>query len=184
MQTALADFETLYRRHYRAVRATVSGFNLPRGAVDDVIQDTFISAWENLTSLKDPRAFSGWLMTIARNRALQELRRTKKTVSVAATDDLGEDAAGQEIVLVADDVAASLHWEHSVELMRELIETHKGEPRATVARLFYLEKRSVKEICAQLGLKQNTVLSHLHRFRLLVSEAAVALFEERGLELA
>jgi RNA polymerase sigma-70 factor (ECF subfamily) len=178
----LADFETLYRTHYRQVRATVLGFRLSSGAVDDAIQDTFVSAWQNLANLKDPKAFSGWLLTIARNRCLQELRRQKPTLSVAGTDDLG-DEPGAEVVLVAEDSAASFHWEHSVQLMRELIETHDSEPRATVARLFYLDKQPVKDIAARLSLKQNTVLSHLHRFRMVVSEAAVRLFEERGIEV-
>jgi RNA polymerase sigma-70 factor (ECF subfamily) len=178
----LADFETLYRTYYRQVRATVLGFRLSPASVDDAVQDAFVSAWQNLGSLKDAKAFGGWLTTIARNRCLQEIRRQKPSVPVAGTDDLSDDQ-GSEVVLVADDGSASFHWEHSVHLLRELIETHGSEPRASVARLFYLDKQSVKDIAARLSMKQNTVLSHLHRFRMLVSEAAVRLFEERGIEL-
>jgi RNA polymerase sigma-70 factor (ECF subfamily) len=181
---ALADFATLYRRHYRQVRAVVLGFRLPAGAVDDAIQDTFISAWENIGSLEDPKAFAGWLTTIARNRCLRELRRKKTMVVVSTTDHRGEEDADEEIVLVADDVEASFHWEHSVALIRELIAAHEGEPRATVARLFYLEKVPVKEIAERLAMKTNTVLSHLHRFRSLIADAAATLFEQRGIEIA
>ena len=67
--------------------------------------------------------------------------RLKKTVSISGTDHI-EDGEGvpTDVVLVADDVMASVHFEQSIELLRELIEAHEGEPRATVARMFYLKK--------------------------------------------
>ncbi|RYZ56113.1 MAG: sigma-70 family RNA polymerase sigma factor [Proteobacteria bacterium] len=183
--TADLDFETLYRRHFHAVRAVVSRFRFADAAQDDLIQDIFIQAWKNLSSLKEPAAFSGWLMTIARNRCLSELKKTKKNISIAMTDSVGdrEDGGPAEIVLVAEDDYASLHFEHSTILLNQLIQLHEGEPRATVAKLFYLEEKSVKEICDALSMNQNTVLSHLRRFRLIVSQAMLRLVEEKGIEI-
>ncbi len=179
------DFQTLYRKHYQAVRAVVSRFRFADAAQDDLIQDIFVQAWQNIGSLKEPAAFSGWLMTIARNRCLNELRKTKKSVSVAMTDAVSDqdDGGPQEIILVADDDFASLHFEQSIVLLRQLIQLHEGEPRATVARMFYLEEKAVKEIAEALDMNQNTVLSHLRRFRLIVSQAMLKLAEEKGLEI-
>jgi RNA polymerase sigma-70 factor (ECF subfamily) len=179
------DFQTLYKKHYQAVRAVVSRFKFQDATADDLIQDIFVQAWQNLGSLKEQAAFSGWLMTIARNRCLNELRKTKRTVSVSGTDALSEEegAAGMEVILVADDEFASLHFEQSLTLLRQLIQMHEGEPRATVARYFYLEQMSVKDICDNLQMNQNTVLSHLRRFRLIVSQAMLQLAEEKGLEI-
>lgn len=183
--TAGLDFETLYRRHYHAVRAVVSRYRFQDAAADDLIQDIFIQAWNNLGSLKEPAAFSGWLMTIARNRCLNELRKSKRNVSIAMTDSVGERESGEmDIILVAEDDYASLHFEHSIILLRQLIEMHEGEPRATVARMFYLEQKAVKEISEALDMNQNTVLSHLRRFRLIVAEAMTRLVEEKGIELS
>ncbi len=179
------DFQTLYKNHYHAVRSVVSRFRFTDAAQDDLIQDIFVQAWQNLSSLKEPAAFSGWLMTIARNRCLNEVRKTKKNVSIAMTDSLGDVEDGSmEVILVADDSTASLHFEHSIALLRELIELHEGEPRATVARMFYLEEKSVKDISDGLSMNQNTVLSHLRRFRLIVAQAMVKLVEEKGLEIS
>jgi RNA polymerase sigma-70 factor (ECF subfamily) len=179
------DFETLYRRHYHAVRAVVSRFRFHDGAADDLIQDIFIQAWQNLPSLKEPAAFSGWLMTIARNRCLNEVRKAKRSVSIAMTDSISdtEGGADMEVILVAEDDYASLQFEHSIILLRQLIEMHEGEPRATVARMFYLDQKAVKDISEQLEMNQNTVLSHLRRFRLIVAQAMIALVEEKGIEL-
>ena len=180
---SLGSFETLYRTNYRKVRGLVLSFRIPAGAADDVIQDTFVTAWEQAATLKNPKAFSSWLMMIARNRCLQELRGNKKFVALAVEGADCDDGSTAEITLVADDTMASFHWENSVALIQELIESHDSEPRGTVARMFYLERLSVKEIVAKLNLKQNTVLSHLSRFRQIISDAAVTLFEERGIEI-
>jgi RNA polymerase sigma-70 factor (ECF subfamily) len=177
---SLGSFEALYRAHYRRVRSLVLGFRFSSATTDDLIQDIFVAAWRNLDGLKDEAAFGGWLHMIARNRCLQELRRGRNMVSLAATDE-AEDAG--EVVLVADDELASFHWEHSVELVRELVAAHRTEPRASVARLFYLDKVPVKEIAERLALKQNTVLSHLHRFRQTVAATLVELIDQHGIEL-
>lgn len=184
MSVDLNNFEALYRNHYKSVRATVLGFRFSEGVIDDLIQETFISAWKNLGSLKEEAAFGGWIKMIARNTCLQELRKRKNTVSISPTDDLTDvDTGVNEVVLVADDQMASFHWEQSVEICRTVIENHNSEPRASIARLFYLEEKPVKDICEVTKLNQNTVLSHLRRFRLLVSESVLQLIEEAGLEI-
>ena len=180
------DFETLYRRHYHAVRAVVARFHFADAAADDLIQDIFIQAWQHLSSLKEPAAFSGWLMTIARNRCLNEVRKKKRNVSIAMTDAISDNDGGgdMEVILVAEDDYASLHFEHSLVLLRQLIEMHEGEPRATVARMFYLDQKAVKDISEALDMNQNTVLSHLRRFRLIVAQAMTRLCEEKGIEIS
>lgn len=179
------DFQTLYRRHFQAVRAVVSRFKFYDAAADDLIQDIFVQAWQNMGSLKEQAAFSGWLMTIARNRCLNEIRKTKRNVSVSGTDASSDEEGGErDVILVAEDDFASLQFEHSLVLLRQLIEMHEGEPRATVARLFYLDEKPIKDIADELKMNQNTVLSHLRRFRLIVSQAMVRLVEEKGLEIS
>lgn len=177
----LQDFDQVYKKYFNMVAATISKFRITDAAADDILQDTFIQAWQNLSSLRDPKAFRGWLVTIARNNCLKTIKKRKPTISIAGTDDLSSESEEAEIVLIADDIHASLHFEHSIELLRELIDHHKGEPRATVAKLFYLENKAIKEIMAELDMKQNTVLSHLRRFRLIVSKAMVELIEENDL---
>lgn len=181
----LGDFEFLYKKYYGLVAATVRKFRLGDASADDIIQDTFVQAWQNLSSLKDPKAFRGWLLTIARNNCLMVIKKTKPTVSVTGTDQSpDEDSKGQDIVLIADDIQATIHFEQSITLLTQLIESHEGEPRATIARMFYLQKQSVKSISETLKLKQNTVLSHLRRFRLIISKAMVELVENKGIEIS
>ena len=183
METPMPSFEELYKQYYNLVASTVYKFRFTNGMADDLIQNIFIAIWENLSNLKEPKALTRWIQTIARNSCLKELRKTKKTVSINPVDSIESESGEMEVVLVADDDLASFHWEHSISLIGELIKSHQGEPRATVARHFYLDNKSVKEIAALMDMKQNTVLSHLRRFRLIISEALVELAEAGELSI-
>jgi len=164
----------------------IVGFRFRDAVLDDLIQDTFVAAWKSLDSLNDAAAFGGWIAVIARNQCLQHLRRQKEMVSISGTDAIDESGEGESsqspVVLVAGDVMESLHWEQSVELCRQVIMAYKEEPRSTIARLFYIEQQPIKEICSGTGLNQNTVLSHLRRFRQVVSESLKQLIDEAGIE--
>ena len=177
METSMPSFEQIYKQYYNLVASTVYKFRFTNGMADDLIQNIFVAIWENLSNLKEPKALTRWIQTIARNSCLKELRKAKKTVSINPVDAVDTESGEMEVVLVADDDLASFHWEHSIQLIGELIKSHKGEPRATVARHFYLDSMSVKEISVQMDMKQNTVLSHLRRFRLIISEALIELAE-------
>ena len=72
-----AAFAALYQRFTRAIHGIVLA-RVPRADVDDLVQDVFLVAMERLPSLHDPAAFAGWLSTIARNRAVDYLRRTPR----------------------------------------------------------------------------------------------------------
>jgi RNA polymerase sigma-70 factor (ECF subfamily) len=49
----------------------------PHALVDDLAQDVFLAAWRRLSTLRDASAFGGWLVAIARHRAVDALRRAR-----------------------------------------------------------------------------------------------------------
>src|SRR6266542_5126797 len=70
---ALAE---LYDRHGKRLRATIDGVVHEEGEADDVLQEIFIQVWEEAGrySAKAGRPL-GWMVTIARRRAIDRLRR-------------------------------------------------------------------------------------------------------------
>ncbi|MFY0640065.1 MAG: RNA polymerase sigma factor [Bermanella sp.] len=46
--------------------------------IDDILQDTFLTAWNKITQLDDHSKFFSWLLTIARNRLMDFFREQKK----------------------------------------------------------------------------------------------------------
>ena len=65
-------FEDLIRAHARLVWASVYGCVKDRASTEDLVQETFLKAWEALKDLKQPEAFRGWLVTIARRLAWRQ----------------------------------------------------------------------------------------------------------------
>lgn len=88
-----ATFAPLVRRHTRLVHAAaMSVLHSPVDA-DDVVQETFLAAWTHLDTIDDPTAICGWLVTTARRRAYDRIRRAARRPldalddSVPAPDD-------------------------------------------------------------------------------------------------
>ncbi|TFD81905.1 RNA polymerase sigma factor [Cryobacterium psychrophilum] len=70
----VSAFETLVRRHAPMMRAYTVRMLGSVSAADDVVQDSFLLAWRQLSTLHDPTAVRAWLMKIASRQALTRLR--------------------------------------------------------------------------------------------------------------
>src|SRR5437868_6023821 len=72
-QAALAE---LYDRHGKRLRATIDGVVHEGAEADDVLQEIFIQIWDE-AGRYSPKAGKplGWMVTIARRRAIDRLRR-------------------------------------------------------------------------------------------------------------
>ena len=56
---------------------------------DDILQNTFVKAWNNLDSFRGTSKISTWLYRIAMNESLDFLRKQKQRATVSADDDPG-----------------------------------------------------------------------------------------------
>jgi len=70
----LRAFEVLIRRYGPMLRAYARRILGSNSEVDDVVQDTYITAWEKLTELADLGAVKAWLMRIANHKAIDRVR--------------------------------------------------------------------------------------------------------------
>src|SRR5881275_2526812 len=93
-------FGRLYADYVRLVHAIVLG-RVPRGDVDDLVQDVFLTAYSRLRELRDPAAFGSWIGSIARNRATDFLRQRRPQVELPA-ELPGGDAIASESLAVLD----------------------------------------------------------------------------------
>ena len=66
----------LYGRHSKRLRATIDGVVHEQAEADDVLQEIFLQVWEEAARYS-PKAGKplGWMVTIARRRAIDRLRR-------------------------------------------------------------------------------------------------------------
>lgn len=136
-------FGILYERYSRTIHGVVLA-NVPFSEVDDIVQDVFLVAMRKLSSLREPGAFAGWLIAIARNRATDFYRRARNT----------EELPPEVGSLDADEGEARA----SLEAIRSLPETY----RETLT-LRLVEGMTGPEIAARTGLTPASVRVNLHR---------------------
>ena len=142
-------FAELYRRFHRAVHGVVLA-KVSFTDAADLVQDVFAVALERLPQLAEPAAFAGWLMSIARHRAIDHVRGKKPTDELA---DIPVPAPrGAE---VAEVLAA----------LRALPEAYQ---ETLIMRL--VEGMSGPEIAEQTGLSEGSVRVNLHRGMKLLRE--------------
>ncbi len=79
-----AAYAQLVARYERAVLAAALQVLHDPGAGEDVAQDSFLAAYEQLGRLRQPAAFGGWLIRIARRRALRLARQRRRYRSLEA----------------------------------------------------------------------------------------------------
>lgn len=148
-----------FRRLHREFGPMVHGVLLARvdpATADDLMQDVFLRAWRGLDRLHDSRAWPGYLATIARNRAIDHVRRTRPAETLPP-----------ESTLVADgpDAATRLEAQKLLGMIRELPDAYV-EP--LILRL--VEGLGGPEIAERTGLSPGYVRVNLHRGMKLLRE--------------
>jgi RNA polymerase sigma factor (sigma-70 family) len=160
-----AAFATLYQRTSGHLFAVVLRIQRDRALAEDLLQEIYVAVWKAATGFDAARSQPvTWLTSIARNRAIDSLRRSKsqpRTVSATAEDDEGTDA--QE--------AAPYEGPGPLELLsraseaRELarcLDTLGAQQRQCVALAFY-DGLSHAEVAEHLREPLGTVKSWVRR---------------------
>jgi RNA polymerase sigma-70 factor (ECF subfamily) len=82
-------FEMIVRATARLVWAYVHGLVKDPSWTEDLVQETYLRAWESIKTLQDPGAFNGWLFTIARRLAWRHAEVAGRSVAVADVPERG-----------------------------------------------------------------------------------------------
>src|SRR6201981_1924793 len=95
----VSAFEELVRRYDRNVFRIAQHITHNREDAEDVVQDAFLKAYENLPQFQGQSKFYTWLVRIAVNEALMKLRRRRPERMVSLDEDVKteEDSVPREI---------------------------------------------------------------------------------------
>ena len=184
----------LYDRHADAIFRAAFRLLGDRGQAEDVLQETILALWNRAETYDASVAsLAAWLLTIARNRAVDRLRaRARRPVNTllsaaagAAADDTAIDrlVAGGELVGVAaprPDPAAAAEASWLAGAVREALAAIPG-PEREALELAYYHDLSQTEIAARLGWPLGTVKT---RTRRALARLRVVLAEVLGPEAA
>ena len=131
--------------------------------VQDLVQDTFVKAFQRLEQLDDPAKYHAWVKQIARNTTLDHLKKSKEVLFSELHDDdsISIEIEDEDLSHLPD---VALDKQESARLLREILDS-LPEMQRTVLSLHYIQDIPVKEIAAILGRSENTIKVQLHKGR-------------------
>jgi len=176
----IGAFESLVRRYDRSVFRIAQHITQNREDAEDVVQDAFLKAYQNLGQFQGQSKFYTWLVRIAVNEALMRLRRRRPERTVSIDEDIktDEDSMPREI---ADWSPNPEQLYTQAELKELLGKTIQGLPPSfrTVFVLRDVEGLSTEETASALELSVPAVKSRLLRARLQLRERLNKYFKRR-----
>ncbi len=150
-----------YDRYAAVVHAVALRVTGEAGDAEEVTQDTFRALWSHAGTLAGREVnLTAWLVTAARRRAIDVLRKRRRRIQPAST--LSEPEA-DGLAQVRDDAAhageALVGTERAEIVKRALAELPQDQKR--VVRLAFFSGLSHSEIAAKLTVPLGTVKSRL-----------------------
>src|SRR5512141_1271396 len=179
-QGDIGAFEELVKRYDRNVFRIANHITQNREDAEDVVQDAFLKAYQNLGQFQGQSKFYTWLVRIAVNEALMRLRRRRPERMVSLDEDIktDEDSMPRE---VADWAPNPEQLYTQSELRDILTKTIQGLPSSfrTVFVLRDVEGLSTEETADALDLSIPAVKSRLLRARLQLRERLTKYFRKK-----
>jgi RNA polymerase sigma-70 factor (ECF subfamily) len=152
----------LYRAAAGRLLAVAQRILDDRAAAEDVVQDTFVTVWTRASQFPALRTSPlAWLTSIARNRAIDLLRRRRPEAPLAWTDDEGLERHHD----VRDEAGSPLEQliaHQSDTLLGECMNRIEAEPRQALM-LAYYEGLTHDQLARQLGRPLGTVKAWIRR---------------------
>jgi RNA polymerase sigma-70 factor (ECF subfamily) len=174
-------FGELVRRYEGKIFRLAQHVTQNREDAEDVLQETFLKAYEHLDQFKGDSKFYTWIVRIAVNQALMKLRRRKtdKSVSLDETIDTGEDTITREIAAWDEDPEQRFSREELGDILDTAVDSLEP-PYRSVFVLRDIEELSTEETAEALNLSVPAVKSRLLRARLQLREKLTRYFKRKG----
>ena len=176
-----AAFGDLVTKYERKIYRLAKNITQNDEDAEDVLQDTFIKAYEHLDGFQGNSKFYTWLVRIGVNEALMKLRKRKsdRTVPLDEPVETGEDAVLREIAVWGEDPETKYSQEELRRILDEAVKSLRPAFR-TVFQLRDIEEMSTEEAAQALDISVPAVKSRLLRARLELREKLTRLFKRKG----
>ena len=156
-------FSALVKKHQRSVHALAWRKTGDFHVAEELTQDTFLKVYQNLSTLKEPQKFAGWLYVIATNYCKMWLRKKRLLIqSLENTSSAELEKATYSGYVIAENerTVAEAQREVVKKLLAKLQESER-----TVITLYYLGGMTYEEISKFLGVSVGTIKTRIYRAR-------------------
>jgi RNA polymerase sigma-70 factor, ECF subfamily len=153
----------LYDRYSSIVYAVALRVLGDTGAAEDVLQEVFLQLWRNPGAFDSSRGnLAAWLAVIARNRAIDGLRKRRPETDIADV-----------LVSVEPDMAGEAERTRAMEKVRAALETMPAAQRSAL-EMAYFEGLTHIEIAAKTGEPLGTIKTRIRTGLLALRKTFVA----------
>lgn len=175
VERAIGGDESAYKemveKYERALYFHIQKMIKDKEQVNDLVQEAFVKAFDNLNSYSTNYAFSTWLYRIATNHTIDYLRKKKlKTLSI---DEPVKTRDGEMKMQLEDESAGTDR--NIIRKQRQKIVQHAindlPKKYRKVIELRHMEEKSYQEIADVLDLPLGTVKAHIFRAREMLYKA-------------
>lgn len=167
-----AAFRDIMQRHNQRLYRIARSVLRESAEAEDVVQETYVSAFTHLDSYRGESGLAAWLARITMNEALGRLRRRRRYAGgLSSIDDVRTKAEIIQFPLAAqvDDPERTMAQRQLLDLVEKATDGLPESYRLVfVARV--IEGMSIEETAELLGIRPETVKTRLHRARELVRE--------------
>lgn len=146
-------YTTIVKKWHKRFCKQAFWYTKDKDLAKDIAQESWVTIFKNLSTLKDPESFGSWALSIVNRKSIDALCIRKRTQE--KLKNYGKDTIGKDIAFADDD---------------SIIDNHKTIMKAihrlpvnqqTVLRLFYVQEYSIVEISKALKISKGTVKSRL-----------------------
>lgn len=167
-------FQTIMQRHNQRLYRIARGVLGADHEAEDVVQESWMRAFQNLAAWRGESAFTTWLTRIAINEALGRKRKRRPTIDVSSLDLINEQGEARVLIFPGIRPGDDPEADASRSEVRRLLERAIDDLPDTFRIVFVMrevEQMSVEETASQLDIPAETVKTRLHRARRRLREA-------------
>lgn len=163
-------FEQIYLKHHRGLYLFLYSLLRSQHLAEDVTQDVFVKLFTQIKSYRYQSSFAHWLFRLARNAAIDQIRRARVRVATSLDAEPVDGHSLQERLpgngpLPSDRSETEERDQRVRQAVGELPEDFK-----TVLVMREWGEQTYEEIAAELGISEGTVKSRIFRARQMLAK--------------
>lgn len=169
-----AAFRILYERTFGRACAMATRVVRNRAEAEDIVQESFVRAFENLHEFSNQAAFYTWLYRIVMNRCIDSLRRKRSTTRADFSEETVPVGTDQSFDIhpkyLGSQPLETLERSQIMEILNKTL-AQMSEPLRIILILREFDGLSYDEIAQSLDIPVGTVMSRLFHARKKLQEA-------------
>ena len=176
-------FQELYQKTYNGALYTARRYVSDENDLQDILQDSYLKAFEHLDTLKDPGKKQGWINVIVANTAMDFLKKKRPILF----SELTSEEEGDEPYEIRDEslefqVEPTVDRKEIAQIVNEVLDQLDRKYSLVLYQRYGMEKK-IREIAAMNRCSENTVKTRLSRAeKQLIARKDE--FRKRGMEIS